>query len=236
MTSFVSHKRLMELMKKSDKDYQPYGKRERESGDCSMGCRHAVKLEGELGNDWVVCTNPRSHRSGLLTFEHQGCLEFESEERIGQGVYRYMVRSDASPRGQHAATAWERSESTPGEFVLNSRKFGSEDEAWSRAKGVSHSREPFVFEEADVRDCALVCRGSRGTLEHLAEPDDCRCCTAVALLDEERGGITVDQLVILEQFGLVTRSQVVVNEEGQAETVFKVTDGGRQLLENLLKR
>jgi len=27
--------------------------------------------------DWGVCSNPRSPRCGLLTFEHQGCWEFE---------------------------------------------------------------------------------------------------------------------------------------------------------------
>jgi hypothetical protein len=37
-----------------------------------------VKLEGKLRYDWGVCRNPASPRVGLLTFEHQGCREFES--------------------------------------------------------------------------------------------------------------------------------------------------------------
>jgi hypothetical protein len=28
---------------------------------------------------WRVCGNAQSHRAGLLTFEHQGCPEFERE-------------------------------------------------------------------------------------------------------------------------------------------------------------
>jgi hypothetical protein len=44
-----------------------------------MGCRWYVKLQGSLGHDWGVCTNAQSHRCGLLTFEHQGCQQFERE-------------------------------------------------------------------------------------------------------------------------------------------------------------
>lgn len=54
--------------------------------DCSSGCRHYYKLaavgDRNIGSDWGVCTNPRSHRAGLLTFEHQGCLYFEEEPRL----------------------------------------------------------------------------------------------------------------------------------------------------------
>ena len=46
--------------------------------DCSAGCKFAAWLDGKLGADWCVCTNPASHRCGLLTFEHQGCQKFES--------------------------------------------------------------------------------------------------------------------------------------------------------------
>ncbi|MBO0862271.1 MAG: DUF3027 domain-containing protein [Chloracidobacterium sp.] len=51
--------------------------RRRDSSDCSCGCRHYAPLEGKEGADWGVCTNPRSPRAGLLTFEHQGCEYFE---------------------------------------------------------------------------------------------------------------------------------------------------------------
>jgi len=30
--------------------------------------------------DWGVCVNPASPRAGLLTFEHQGCEQFEHDE------------------------------------------------------------------------------------------------------------------------------------------------------------
>ena len=63
-------------------DYTPFGKLERwenpeiDYPDCSCGCAHYHKLEGDANYDYGVCTNPASHRCGLLTFEHQGCLKF----------------------------------------------------------------------------------------------------------------------------------------------------------------
>jgi len=58
-------------------DFDPYGKRDRNGSDCSCGCQHFLTLPGRLRYDWGVCINPRSPRSGLLTFEHQGCEFFE---------------------------------------------------------------------------------------------------------------------------------------------------------------
>jgi hypothetical protein len=43
-------------------------------------CIHFLKLPGKPGLDWGVCANPVSPRVGLLTFEHQGCEQFESRE------------------------------------------------------------------------------------------------------------------------------------------------------------
>jgi len=74
----VMHERLWQIVQRLDSDYEPYGKAERDGSDCSCGCRHFVKLAGEIGNDWGVCGNPESPRAGLLTFEHQGCSAFES--------------------------------------------------------------------------------------------------------------------------------------------------------------
>ena len=65
-------------------DFVPYGIRQREAADCSCGCRHFMTLAGDLGADWGVCANPRSPRTGLLTFEHQGCEFFEYDERIDE--------------------------------------------------------------------------------------------------------------------------------------------------------
>jgi hypothetical protein len=48
-------------------------------GDCSGGCKWYHTLSGPASLDWGVCGNPASHRAGLLTFEHQGCPEFERE-------------------------------------------------------------------------------------------------------------------------------------------------------------
>jgi hypothetical protein len=61
-------------------DFGPYGKRERNAADCSCGCRHFLELSEPLNLDWGVCTNPRGPRSGLLTFEHQGCEFFECDD------------------------------------------------------------------------------------------------------------------------------------------------------------
>lgn len=58
----------------------PYGKREHNAADCSCGCRHFLALPEPLSLDWGVCINPRSPRSGLLTFEHQGCEFFEYDD------------------------------------------------------------------------------------------------------------------------------------------------------------
>lgn len=74
----VKHKHLVTIMIKNVRDYEPYGSRERDGWDCSCGCKWAAWLQDEPG-DWLVCTNPKSYRCGLLTFEHQGCPEFEGE-------------------------------------------------------------------------------------------------------------------------------------------------------------
>lgn len=50
--------------------------------DCSAGCRYFLAMEGAHGMDWGVCTEPRSPRAGLLTFEHMGCEFFEPEPDV----------------------------------------------------------------------------------------------------------------------------------------------------------
>jgi hypothetical protein len=82
---------LWEVVKILDEDYTPYGQLERwadeDKGypDCSCGCKYFKPLFNEehkdVGDlDWGICANPNSHRAGLLTFEHQGCLKFEQDE------------------------------------------------------------------------------------------------------------------------------------------------------------
>jgi len=85
---------LLELVKNLPEDFAPYGTRERTIPDCSHGCRFALPLAGELGADWLVCSNPASHRAGLLTFEHQGCEKFEPDAFIGVDF--------AKPNAEHA--------------------------------------------------------------------------------------------------------------------------------------
>ena len=76
---------LFAILKALPTDYEEYGgqiKRwednEKDYPDCSRGCKHFLKLDGSLGNDWGVCANPNGPRKGLLTWEHQcgiGCFE-----------------------------------------------------------------------------------------------------------------------------------------------------------------
>ena len=75
--SAFDHTHLLTIMEILPTDYSDYGGSvERWSDpnqsypDCSCGCKWAAWLEGDLSSDWCVCTNKRSPRSGLLTFEH----------------------------------------------------------------------------------------------------------------------------------------------------------------------
>ena len=73
-----SHTHLLAIMPTRPTDFEPYGYRIREGADCSCGCRWFLPLQCQP-YDWGVCSNPRSPRCGLLTFEHMGCPEFEAE-------------------------------------------------------------------------------------------------------------------------------------------------------------
>jgi hypothetical protein len=82
----VSHKLLLTVNRRLPEDYEPWGKdprndMERSCADCSCGCKFFNKLQGQVGADWGVCMNTKSHRAGLLTFEHQGCHHFEWDEQ-----------------------------------------------------------------------------------------------------------------------------------------------------------
>jgi hypothetical protein len=79
------HDHLLQIVHRLPGDFAPFGTRDRDAedaggADCSCGCKHFLKLAGELGLDWGVCANPQSPRRGLLTFEHQGCRKFEAKE------------------------------------------------------------------------------------------------------------------------------------------------------------
>ena len=79
-----SHVHLLAIMPNSPTDFEPYGYRLREGADCSCGCRWFLPLQCQP-TDWGVCSNPRSPRCGLLTFEHMGCPEFEADALDEQG-------------------------------------------------------------------------------------------------------------------------------------------------------
>lgn len=84
---------LKDSLRKRATDYTPWGKVKRWSDekkaypDCSMGCKHFNSLHNKenppsnMDYDYGVCTNPKSPRCGLLTFEHQAGVDcFENEE------------------------------------------------------------------------------------------------------------------------------------------------------------
>lgn len=79
------YKQLREAVRELPQDYAPWGQIERWADpdgaypDCAMDCRWFVPVEGMAGADYGVCTNPASHRCGLLTFEHQGCQHYEAD-------------------------------------------------------------------------------------------------------------------------------------------------------------
>ena len=80
------HEDLFTILPLRPEDYRPWGNDDRGADhgpDCSGGCRFARWLActatAPLHLDWCVCTNPASHRCGLLTFEHQGCRAFEPD-------------------------------------------------------------------------------------------------------------------------------------------------------------
>lgn len=76
----MTHKDLLKIYVQKPTDFKPYGKRIRNvTADCSCGCKYFLPLEGGLGFDWGVCAHAAGPRSGLLTFEHQGCKEFKAD-------------------------------------------------------------------------------------------------------------------------------------------------------------
>ena len=84
-----SHEELWAVCKRLPSDFEPYGQRSRETGDgetrdCSCGYASYHVLIGEARCDWGVCVNPQSPRAGLLTFEHQGCPQFQQNGTIYQ--------------------------------------------------------------------------------------------------------------------------------------------------------
>jgi hypothetical protein len=76
-----SHEQLWQIAITLPTDVEPWGQREPgAAGDCSCGCPWFQPLVAHPF-DWGVCLNPASPRVALLTFEHQGCPQFEEGAR-----------------------------------------------------------------------------------------------------------------------------------------------------------
>ena len=48
--------------------------------DQCLFCRFYLPLEGPMGADWGACANPASPRDGTVTFEHDHCDAFETND------------------------------------------------------------------------------------------------------------------------------------------------------------
>jgi hypothetical protein len=100
--SGITHQHLITLMVRLPTDFEPDGERNRDDQfgtDCSCGCKWFAPLEGKLSIDWGVCTNPASPRVGLLTFEHQGCWQYEEDPESAERVERLRAANADSIKG-----------------------------------------------------------------------------------------------------------------------------------------
>jgi hypothetical protein len=112
---YRTHELLLKRVKQLPGDYKPWGEVEREDprapggwwADCSGTCRHYFQLQDvrdeQISYDWGVCTNPESHRCGLLTFEHQGCPKFEYDEEEGARIEAEFEANRAEFMARRAA-------------------------------------------------------------------------------------------------------------------------------------
>ena len=126
------HEHLLAIVKKLPSDFEPYGERDRDAewgSDCSCGCRHFIPLHGALGADWGICANPASPRGGLLTFEHQGCHQFESEdepeETTADGAAQGLVELPTQPLPGPASATRKRVKIDLDEFIMALEGFPS---------------------------------------------------------------------------------------------------------------
>lgn len=51
------------------------------------GCLHWLALSGQIGADWGVCSSESSQFDGVARFEHDGCDQFEQDDK-GFGIAR----------------------------------------------------------------------------------------------------------------------------------------------------
>lgn len=108
--SGITHQHLLTLMVRLPSDFEPYGERSRDddfAADCSCGCKWFGKLDGTLGYDWGVCANPASPRVGLLTFEHQGCKQFEEDPELDERIEKWRAANPPRYTREELLRRWE---------------------------------------------------------------------------------------------------------------------------------
>lgn len=95
------HELLLELCTSLATDFEPYGRRSRETDwgpDCSCGCLHFRELEGPLGADWGVCSNSKSPRA-------QGCSPSSTKAAASSSTMRGSRRRTSSG-GRESTQTW----------------------------------------------------------------------------------------------------------------------------------
>lgn len=95
---------LSKVLKILPTDYTDYGGKvkrwedpNRTYPDCSNGCKFFVPLDSDLSNDWGVCSNPKSPRAGLLTWEHQAgvdCFSYDDSKQLRLEALQELTELD----------------------------------------------------------------------------------------------------------------------------------------------
>jgi hypothetical protein len=98
--------KLLKIVRTLETDYEPYGKVERDNSDCSCGCRHFVKLAGDVGEEWGTLPRRRPFAA------HPRHLRPSRQDPRGPASGRTRpARIPAAPprrtRSRHVA-AWRR--------------------------------------------------------------------------------------------------------------------------------
>ena len=83
------------------RETEEYGSGIHYTYDCSCQCYFFHPLLGALQTDWGVCTNPKSPRAGLLTFEHMGCAFYASPYHAGRNPTYHLA---SGPPGRQEAS------------------------------------------------------------------------------------------------------------------------------------
>jgi hypothetical protein len=172
------HEQLWQIAIQLPTDFEPYGQRKRDVvGDCSCSCRWFLPLVA-MPLDWGVCVNPTSPRVGLLTFEHQGCPQYEmdsQEEEVNtvESTPPEPSSPNLEPENHHTRGMVVVDETLLGlvpfledqQFSVQALKPGMADEVPSRAFDSPYGMGQLVFNTILVTDRAEKFRHAAAVYE-----------------------------------------------------------------------